>query len=88
MSETGAKLLLVHPGQNGLTPLRANGTFRLWVRDGALLKYERKLKGTLSVETSSTRREIQVHQQSTTELKAVGTNTFVVPEAARQKLGG
>ncbi len=88
LSETGAKLLLVHPGQNELTPLKAAGTFRLWVRDGALVKYELKLEGTLSVETPTARREVQVHQKSTTELKAVGTTTFVVPEAARRKLGG
>lgn len=88
LSETGAKLLLVHPGQNELTPLTAAGTFRLWVRDGALVKYELKLTGTLAVETPNTRREVTVHQTSTTELKAVGTTTFVVPAEARQKLGG
>lgn len=88
LSGTGAKLLLVHPGQNELTPLKAAGTFRLWVRDGALVKYELKLTGTLAVETPNARREVEVHQKSTTELKAVGTTTFVVPEDARKRLGG
>lgn len=88
LSETGAKLLLVHPGQNALTPLQAAGTFRLWIRDGALVKYELKLEGTLSVETPSARREVRVHQRSSTELKAVGATRFDVPEEARRKLGG
>ncbi len=88
LSETGAKLLLVHPGQNELTPLKAGGTFRLWVRDGALVKYELRLEGTLAVETPAARREVEVHQKSTTELKAVGTTIFTVPEEARMKLGG
>lgn len=88
LSETGAKLLLVHPGQNELTPLKAGGTFRLWIRDGALVKYELRLDGTLAVETPGGRREVEVHQKSTTELKAVGTTKFDVPEEARKKLGG
>ena len=88
LSETGAKLLLVHAGQNELTPLKASGTFRLWVTDGHLVKYELRLNGTLAVETPSARREVEVHQKSTTEIKAVGATTFEVPEEARRKLGG
>ena len=88
LSETGAKLLLVHAGQNELTPLKASGTFRLWVTNGALLKYELRLDGILSVETPSARRQVEVHQKSTTEIKAVGTTNFDVPEEARKKLGG
>jgi hypothetical protein len=88
LSETGAKLLLVHPGQNELTPIQARGTFRLWIRDGALVKYELILDGTLAVETPNARREVVVHQKSTTTLKDVGTTTFTVPPEAREKLGG
>lgn len=88
LSETGAKLLLVHPGQNELTPLQAGGTFRLWIRDGALVKYELRLAGTLAVETPGGRREVEVNQKSTTALQAVGTTKFDVPEEARKKLGG
>ncbi|MSU53952.1 MAG: hypothetical protein EXS41_11280 [Opitutaceae bacterium] len=87
LSETGAKLLLVHAGQNELTPLKASGTFRLWVTNGSLEKYELRLDGTLSVETPSARRQVEVHQKSTTEIKAIGTTNFDVPEEARKKLG-
>ena len=87
-SETGAKLLLVHPGQNELTPLQAGGTFRRWIRDGALVRYELRLAGTLAVEPPGRRRDVEVHQKSTTALQAVDTRKFDVPEEARKKLGG
>ncbi len=88
LSETGAKLLLVHAGQNELTPLAARGTFRLWIRDGALVKYEVTLAGRIAVDTPSARREVDVNQTSTTELRTVGTTKFEVPDEARNKLGG
>jgi hypothetical protein len=88
LSDTGAKLLLVHAGQNELTPLSAAGTFRLWIRDGALVKYEVTLTGKIAVETPNARREVEVNQTSTTELRAVGTTKFEIPAEARKKLGG
>ncbi|HVS51653.1 MAG TPA: hypothetical protein VHD62_04800 [Opitutaceae bacterium] len=88
LSETGAKLLLVHPGQTELTPLRAAGTFRLWVRDGALVKYQVKLEGALAVNANGTRREVEVHQTANTTLSNAGTTAFEVPADAKKKLGG
>lgn len=87
LSETGAKLLLVHPGQKEVTPLQAAGTFRLWVVNGALVKYEVRLEGTLAVMANGTRREVSVHQTATTQLRDVGTTTFEVPDEAKKKLG-
>ena len=87
LNETAAKLLLVHAGQNEITPLKASGTFRLWIKDGVLVKYETKLDGTLSVETNGTKREVAVHQTATTTLKDVGTTKFEVPDDAKKKLG-
>lgn len=87
LSEAGAKLLLVHPGQNEITPLRASGTFRLWIEDGRLVKYEVQLTGTISVSTGSTRREITLRQTATTELTKINQTSFEVPEEAKQKLG-
>jgi len=87
LSELGAKLLLVHPGQKELTPLKAGGTFRLWIKDGALAKYEVKLDGTLAVNANGGRHEIEVHQTATTELKNIGTTKFDVPDEARKRLG-
>ena len=86
LSETSAKLLLVHAGQTEVTPLRANGTFRLWITDGVLVKYELRLEGRLAVNARGERREVDVHQTSTTQLRDVGKTKFEVPEEARKKL--
>ncbi len=88
LSDTAAKLLLVHPGQKEITPLKASGTFRFWLKDGALVKYEVKLEGTLAVMNRGDRHEIEVHQTSLTEIQHVGTTKFDVPDEARKKLGG
>jgi hypothetical protein len=87
LSETAAKLLLVHAGQQEITPLTASGTFRLWVREGQIAKYEIKLEGTLAVAANGDRHEITVHQTATTEVKNIGTTKFEVPEEAQKKLG-
>lgn len=87
LSETNAKLLLVHAGQKDLTPLKASGTFRLWVKDGALTKYQVTLNGTLAVTTNGNRREVEVHQTATTTLRAVGSTKLEIPDAAKKKLG-
>lgn len=87
LSEMGAKLLLVHPGQDEITPLNASGSFKLWIKDGILVKYEVRLAGTISVETGSLHREFTVHQTATTELRDVGTTRVDVPEEVRRKLG-
>jgi hypothetical protein len=86
LSEAGAKLLLVHPGQNEITPLRATGTFRLWIKRGELQKYEVRLTGTIAVNTGATRREVSLRQTATTELAKVNATSFEVPEEARRKL--
>ena len=88
LSETAAKLLLVHAGQKDITPLRASGTVRLWVRDGMLAKYETRLQGVLSVEGGAGRREVTVNQTATTTVTEVGTTKVEVPAEAKKKLGG
>jgi hypothetical protein len=87
LSETSAKLLLVHAGQKDITPVKAGGTFRLWIREGMLVKYETTLEGTLKVESRDGKREVVVHQTATTTITDVGTTTFEVPAAAVKKLG-
>lgn len=87
LSEEGAKLLLVHPGQNEITPLHASGTFKLWLERGVLIRYEVQLTGTISVGTGSSRWEISLRQTVTTDLRGVGSTTFEVPEEAKRKLG-
>jgi hypothetical protein len=86
LSTDGAKLLLVHPGQDEITALRASGSFKLWLKDGAVSKYEVQLAGTLALGAGSNRREVSVNQSVTTELKDVGKTAFDVPEEAKRKL--
>lgn len=88
LSETSAKLLLVHEGQRDRVPLQAGGTFRLWVRGGALVKYETRLEGVLRVDDSSGRREVRVNETATTTLSEVGTARVEVPVEVRKRLGG
>jgi hypothetical protein len=86
LSETGAKLLLVHAGQPQLTPVLAGGTFRLWIRDGTLFKYQVRLEGTIAVSTRNDRVEVQVHQTATTTVTNPGRTEVDVPDAARRRL--
>ena len=88
LSETSAKLLLVHEGQRDRVPLQAGGTFRLWVRGGALVKFETRLEGVLRVDDSAGRREVRVSETSTTTLSEVGTARVEVPPEVRKRLGG
>jgi len=86
LTETGAKLLLVHAGQKEITPLTGSGTFRLWLKDGGLVKYEITLEGTLAITSGGNRREVQVHQNAVTQIRNIGTTTFEVPAEAKKKL--
>lgn len=87
LTETAAKLLLVHPGQREVTPVEAHGTFRFIYSASALTKYEVKLEGRIAVQTNYGRREIVVHQTAVTELRAVDTATFDLPAEAKVRLG-
>ena len=86
LTDLGAQLLLVRDGQHTLTPVRAAGAFKLWLREGAVAKYQVRLEGILSIETPNGRRQIAVHQVTNTIVTAVGTTTFELPEQARLKL--
>jgi hypothetical protein len=87
LTNLGAQLLLVRDGQKYIEPLSASGTFKLWLRNGIVAKYQVKLEGTLNIHMQSGRRRVEVHQVTDTILKDVGTTTFDVPDQARAKLG-
>lgn len=87
LSEIGAKLLLVHPEQDEITPLRASGTFTLWIKGSTLVKYEVNLAGAIAVGAAANRREVTINQNVITELHDLNTTKFEVPEEARRKLG-
>jgi len=87
LTDLGAQLLLVRDGQEKITPLRAAGTFTLWIRDGIVVKYQVQLEGTLELDLAGGRRQVNVNQTTYTVLKDIGTTQFDVPEQARTKLG-
>lgn len=86
LTDLGAQLLLVRDGQKEIEPRRAAGTFKLWIRDGMVTKYQVRLEGLLSVQTKTGRKDVEVHQTATTSLTDVGTTAFEVPDEARRKL--
>jgi hypothetical protein len=87
LTDLGAQLLLVRDGQQNLTPLRASGSFRIWLRDGMVAKYQLKLQGTLQVQLPAGRKEVLVNQTTDTIVKDIGKTKFDVPDEARSKLG-
>jgi hypothetical protein len=60
----------------------AGGSVKFWLKDGALSKYEFKLKGTVEFNGN----EVDVDRTTTVEIKDVGTTKVSVPEAATKKL--
>jgi hypothetical protein len=87
LNDLGAQLLLVHDGQPQITPLRGSGTFKLWMRDGAVVRYVITLEGVLGIETPAGQRDIRVRQKMDTTLSHVGTTKVDVPEDVKRKLG-
>ena len=87
LTDLGAQLLLVRDGQKYIQPVGAAGTFKLWLRNGAVTRYRVDLEGVLDIQVQSGRRKVEVHQVTDTVLKDIGTTTFDVPDQARAKLG-
>jgi hypothetical protein len=83
LTDIGAALLLVREGQSDVEPLVATGSFRLWLKDGTVIKYQLKLEGELLV---SRWKKVNVKLSATTHLKEIGTTRVDVPIEAREKL--
>lgn len=82
LNELGAQLLLVRDGQEDVEPVAAAGTFKLWVQNGIVTKYQVQLEGVLAVK----RRNVMVTQRATTSLANIGTTRVEVPLEAAAKL--
>ena len=87
LTNLGAQLLLVRDGQKYIEPISASGTFKVWLRNGIVAKYQVTLEGWLNIHVQSGRRKVEVHQVTDTILKDIGTTSFDVPDQARAKLG-
>lgn len=86
LTGTGAQLLLVRDGQKDITPVRATGDFKIWVRDGRVARYQVNLEGALLVTTAKRPVTVTVQQRATTVIRDVGTTKVDVPDAARLAL--
>ncbi len=65
-----------------MTVSDAKGSVKFWVKDGALTKYEFKLKGSIKFGDN----DFPVDRTATVEIKDVGTTKVEVPDAAKKKL--
>jgi hypothetical protein len=81
LSDLGAALLLA-PGETGPPPAAAAGTFRLWVKDNRVTRYQLKLEGILIVG----RKRIHVRQDTETNIRDIGRVALTLPEVVRLKL--
>jgi hypothetical protein len=85
LTEWGADLLIEPPGWTQSPPDKAAGTFRLWIKDGMVTKYELKL----TAETGPGGAMVKggLSETITVEITDVGTTNVKVPPAAKLKLG-
>ena len=96
MSEEGAKAMLNTgmgrrgggpggpggPGGARPEPTDAKCTVKIWLKDGAIAKYETKVTGKMSFNGEA--RDIE--RTTTVEIKDVGKTTIEVPDDAKKKL--
>jgi hypothetical protein len=83
LTDLGARLLLVHDGHEYLTPVVADGRFRLIVEGGLVSRYTIELAGIILVENKPR----YVRQRSTTSIKDIGASGLVVPPEVLKRLG-
>jgi hypothetical protein len=90
LTEDGAKGALTFGGRgrrgggggNNAGPTNAKGTLKVWIKDGAVSKYQIHVTGTVSRGGNDT----DVDRTTTTEFSDIGSTKVEVPEAAAKKL--
>lgn len=85
LTEAGAKALLSfrpRSGEEGPTVSNAQGSVKFWLKDGALVKFEYKVKGTVNFNGN----DFENDRTTTVEIKEVGATKVTVPEEAKKKL--
>lgn len=87
LTEDAAKSLLTFgrrgAGGAGPTVSDAKGSVKFWLKEGALSKYEFKVKGTRNFNGN----DMEIDRTTTVEIKDIGTTKVSVPEQAKKKLG-
>lgn len=85
-TELGARLLLVRDGQPNITPIKAAGEFKVWLRGGLPIRYQTDLRGTLGVASDKGHVQVGVQQRTFTVISNVGTTEVDIPEQAKLAL--
>jgi hypothetical protein len=81
LSEEGAKTLLrFRRGGDAPAVSNAKGSAKIWLKDGALIKYEYKLQGKINFNGN----DVDIDRTSTVEIKDVGNTKVEVPEEAKK----
>lgn len=80
LTEEGAKTQLRFGPDSSVS--NAQGSVKFWLKDGALVKYEFKVKGTVKFGDNS----FESDRTTMVEIKDVGTTKLDVPEEAKRKL--
>jgi hypothetical protein len=85
LTEEGVKTLLSfrrRTGGEAPSVTNPKGSVKFWLKDGALVKYEFNVKGTMSFNGN----DFDQDRTTTVEIKDVGTTKIDVPEDAKKKL--
>jgi hypothetical protein len=85
LTEDGAKSQLMFGGRaggNGPDISGAQGSVKVWAKDGVLTKYEIKVKGKVSFNGN----DRDVDRTTTVEIKDIGSTKIDVPDEAKKKM--
>lgn len=86
MTPEAAKKLMTFGGRRGggqaPTISNAKGSVKFWIKDGVLIKYQFKIKGTVTRDGEDT----DIERTTTVEIKDVGTTKATVPDEAKSKM--
>jgi hypothetical protein len=85
LTEAGAKARLTfrpRSGEEGPKVSNPQGSVKFWLKDGVLVKFEFKVKGTVNFNGN----DFESDRTTTVEIKDVGTTKVTVPEEAKKKV--
>jgi hypothetical protein len=84
LTEAGAALFLRSFAQPRVHVRRAGGSFRCWIENGVVVRYEVQITATVNL--PGDRNQLPVSWTISTEITDIGTTRLTVPAAVRAKL--
>jgi hypothetical protein len=85
LTEEGAKSLMTFGRRGGQAAdiSKAKGTVKIWLKDGAITKYQTKVSGTRKNQDGD---DVDMEITTTVEIKDIGTTKIAVPDEAQKKM--